>query len=78
MTSKQTLTCRQPDRDCAGLVCGYPLPCPWHTAIINLSSEPAKLEIPLTATAALGHRGKLEQIADVLLRFHADDEDPTP
>ena len=27
--------CTQPDRDEPGLVCGYPLPCPWHTIMID-------------------------------------------
>jgi hypothetical protein len=28
------LTCRQPDRDEPRIVCGYPLPCPHHTAVL--------------------------------------------
>ncbi len=27
--------CKQPDRDCPKLECGYPLPCPYHTVIIE-------------------------------------------
>lgn len=30
-----THTCKQPDRDVPKLVCGYPLPCPHHTVMIN-------------------------------------------
>ena len=30
-----SLTCQQPDRDCPGLICGYPLPCPHHTVVIE-------------------------------------------
>ncbi len=26
--------CQRPDRDAPKLVCGYPLPCPWHTGPI--------------------------------------------
>ena len=29
------LTCRHPDRDEPKLMCGYPLPCPHHTVIID-------------------------------------------
>lgn len=29
------LRCQRPDRDEARLTCGYPLPCPWHTAVID-------------------------------------------
>jgi len=28
-------TCKQPDRDVPALVCGYPLPCPHHTLILQ-------------------------------------------
>lgn len=27
--------CIQPDRDVPGIVCGYPLPCPHHTVVLN-------------------------------------------
>jgi hypothetical protein len=27
-------TCEKSDRDVPGLVCGYPLPCPHHTAVV--------------------------------------------
>jgi len=32
---EKMLTCKQSDRDVPGLVCGYPLPCPYHTIIID-------------------------------------------
>ncbi len=32
-------TCRHPDHDNAKLMCGYPLPCPWHTVIIDAEAE---------------------------------------
>jgi hypothetical protein len=32
-------TCRHPDRDCAKLMCGYPLPCPWHTVVVDVERE---------------------------------------
>lgn len=32
-------TCRHPDRDCPKLMCGYPLPCPWHTVVIDTERE---------------------------------------
>lgn len=44
-------TCRSPDRDCPKLLCGYPLPCPWHTAIIDTTVEPATVTIPVTSEA---------------------------
>lgn len=32
-------TCRHPDRDEPKLMCGYPLPCPWHTVVIDESKR---------------------------------------
>ena len=60
------MTCRSPDRDCPKLLCGHPLPCPWHTARIDLTRDPPVLEIPVTAKAALMARGRLADIAEVL------------
>ncbi len=28
-------TCKQPDRDVPALICGYPIPCPHHTLVID-------------------------------------------
>jgi hypothetical protein len=47
-------------------MCGHPLPCPWHTATIDLTKRPPVLEIPVTATAALHGRAKLAKIAEIL------------
>lgn len=44
--------CQQPDRDCPELVCGYPLPCPWHTVIIDSTAEPPTLTVPVTSPPA--------------------------
>lgn len=57
------MTCRQPDRDCPKLMCGHPLPCPWHTAIIDTTVTPATVTIPVTAKAALAARKTLAEIA---------------
>lgn len=61
------LTCTHPDRDCPKIMCGYPLPCPFHTAILHLDKKPVTVEIPITATAALANRNKLAGIGDVLI-----------
>ncbi len=44
-------TCRHPDRDEPCIMCGYPLPCPWHTAVIHADKDPATVEIPVTSDA---------------------------
>jgi len=42
-------TCRHPDRDEPRLMCGYPLPCPHHTAVIHADKDPPTVEIPVTS-----------------------------
>ena len=56
------LTCKHPDRECSKLMCGRPLPCPWHTAVIHADKTPPTVEIPATATEALESRAKLAGI----------------
>ena len=63
MTKKLDMTCRHPDRDCPKLLCGHPLPCPWHTATIDLTHEPPTITIPITSQAAYANRGRLADIA---------------
>ena len=46
-------TCRQPDHDEPRIVCGYPLPCPWHTVTIRADRNPPTVEIPVTSDAML-------------------------
>jgi len=37
--------CKQPDRHVPGMKCGYPLPCPHHTVIIDLQQETIKVPV---------------------------------
>ena len=64
---KKDLTCNSPDWQGSGLVCGYPLPCPYHTAIIDVSGDIPELRIPITAKNALKGKHHLEDIAAILL-----------
>lgn len=32
-------TCEKPDMDVPKLTCGYPIPCPYHTTIINTTKD---------------------------------------
>ena len=52
--------CRRPDRDVPGLACGYPLPCPHHTAIIEGLAVTMPPELPVATVP------KLRQIARAL------------
>jgi len=56
--------CNKPDRDVSGIMCGHPLPCPYHTVEIDLSN-------PLFPIFNANHlnseeRKKLEELAEVL------------
>jgi len=51
--SKGCEFCRQPDRDVPEVVCGYPLPCPYHTVTIDTTTEPPSIHIPITNPRAL-------------------------
>ena len=61
-----TLTCKHPDRDIAKLLCGHPLPCPWHTVTLDTTVEPPTMTIPLTAEAAWNAKTKLADILEAL------------
>jgi len=65
MTKKITLTCKHPDRDSPKLMCAHPLPCPWHTVIIDTSANPPTITFPITSNA-IHHREELAEIADAL------------
>ena len=62
----QQLTCQHPDRDCPKLVCGYPLPCPWHTIIIDCEKSPPTIEVPITNKQPEQIMARLKNIAVIL------------
>ena len=49
-------TCQHPDHDCPGLKCGYPLPCPYHTIIVDTTREPTQVTTPITSVQRIPHR----------------------
>lgn len=62
MTTKY---CQRPDHDISSLVCGAPLPCPYHTVIIDTRATPPTVTIPATAAPQINPKmiGLLKQIA---------------
>ncbi len=62
------LTCRQPDRDFSRMLCGYPLPCPYHTAILDTTTKPPEVRIPVTATGALESRRILAEVLETITK----------
>jgi hypothetical protein len=63
--------CRQPDHDNAKLVCGYPLPCPWHTVVIDTNVTPPTLTIPITSDAARNMIAR-ERLASIGIAFASE------
>lgn len=63
---RRALTCRHPDRDEPKLLCGHPLPCPYHTATIDMKADPPTVTIPITSDAAFTNRDRLADVADAL------------
>lgn len=57
--------CKRPDRDVPELICGYPLPCPWHTVIIDTRAMPPTVTIPATAAPQINPKmlGLLKSMA---------------
>lgn len=58
-------TCRHPDRDVPKLLCGYPLPCPWHTVVID--TEKRTVTMPFESDALMSPaRGRVGEVARAL------------
>ncbi len=65
---EKRLFCQRPDRDSPGTICGYPLPCPWHTAVIDLAPDPPTVTIPVTASPSVNPLTlqRIKRVANVL------------
>ena len=60
------MQCKQKDHDGFDTICGYPIPCPYHTVIMDLTSKPPQLRIPVTAESALSKQDILKEITFLL------------
>ena len=61
--------CNKPDRDGSGTVCGHPLPCPYHTIIIDTTAKPVPtITIPATESKRINQKNlkKLKKISNIL------------
>jgi hypothetical protein len=58
-------TCKRPDRHNSKLVCGYPLPCPHHTHVIELAEGKVVLA-PDRQSLTPEQRRHLDKIAQAL------------
>lgn len=67
MVDKATLKangcCTQPDRHEPKLLCGYPLPCPHHTVVIDTTGITATITTPVTANLPIVGELRLRQVA---------------
>ena len=60
--------CQQPDRDEPRMVCGYPLPCPWHTAVVDATKAPPTVTVPASNPKAMVAVPRLAQVAEAVTR----------
>lgn len=61
--------CNKPDRDVHGTVCGYPLPCPYHTIIMDMGAKPVPtITIPATIAPSINKESldRLKRVAIAL------------
>ena len=62
------MICKKPDRDVPELLCGYPLPCPYHTILIDTKPAPPTIIIPATLTRRINLKSlnRLKKIANII------------
>jgi len=62
------MICKRPDRDVPELLCGYPLPCPHHTILIDTKPTPPTITIPATITKQINLKSlrRLKKIANII------------
>lgn len=65
----KVLYCRHPDRDVPGIECGYPLPCPYHTVVIDTTGPVPTVTRPVTRQVSGKQMDRLKEIA---VLFHGE------
>jgi hypothetical protein len=63
---QEVLRCKHGDRDVPTTVCGYPLPCPYHTIVIHGEKNPPTVEVPITRRLRKRERRALNEVATAL------------
>lgn len=61
--------CQKPDHDIPGIVCGHPLPCPYHTVTIELNAKPVPtITYPVTLVPHITPKAheRLKRVAKAL------------
>ena len=67
------LRCQRPDRHVPGLICGFPLPCPWHTVTIDVTGEVPTVTIPVARIPPINPQ-TLELLKDISQAIHEEDD----
>ncbi len=57
------MNCKQSDHDNPRLQCGYPLPCPFHTVIIDTTKEITTVEVPVSRNLSIRQGVLLKDVA---------------
>ncbi len=59
--------CKKPDREVPEIICEQPLPCPYHTVIIDMQESPTII-IPVTIGKRINKKllNRLKKIAMIL------------
>ena len=63
---RERLNCRKPDHDVPALTCGQPLPCPFHTVLIDTEPSPPTITEPVTAGLSPLERARLREVANAI------------
>ncbi|KKM59971.1 hypothetical protein LCGC14_1546500 [marine sediment metagenome] len=69
------MNCQRPDPYAPGIVCGQPLPCPYHTVTVDTTGEVPTVTIPVSAVPLIGER-MLEVLKGVSRAIH-EERQPT-
>lgn len=56
--------CNKPDRDVPKLICGYPLPCPYHTIMLDV--EKGDVEVPENLILPKRTRRRVIEVSELL------------
>jgi len=67
------VNCERPDRDVPGIICGHPLPCPYHTVVLdkNEAGMP-QVRVPASIVPRVSKK-TLETLKDVSRAIHEDE-----
>ena len=66
------MQCRRPDREFPGILCGYPLPCPYHTAVIDTTGAVPTVTIPVASVPAI-KPATLQALKEISQAIHEED-----